>query len=161
MINFNMYHIKNSPDMRKRIIFSKFVVPFFLAFALFINFYDEFLITFIIWFLLSLTWYLLMPAFHRFIIKKRVKRLYKQEENKRILTKHRITLEEQFLLEESEFGSSQTNWNSVGKIDKDDNYIYIYLSTLSAFVIPLNSFHNNEEMEVFYSSLRSKVVSDA
>ena len=56
--------------------------------------------------------------------------------NRTLLTQNTLTLTEEFLISESEYGRSETKWKAVQKLVRKRNYLFIYVAQYSALVIP-------------------------
>lgn len=88
-------------------------------------------------------------------IKESVERFEKEGRNKGIWGRNRLTLNEDEMLETSAIGESRTLWTGVERIAQNKDYIFIYITAVSAFIIPKRAFKDNQEAEGFYSAART------
>ena len=81
--------------------------------------------------------------------------LVKQEKPGRgQLGAHKISLNEEGLVESTAVGESRTSWAGMDRIEQDQNYIYIYTAPHAAHIIPKRAFNNSQEAESFYQLAR-------
>ncbi len=74
--------------------------------------------------------------------------------NKTFLCEHTISVNEHGLTEETKYGNSETYWNAISSIVKTKTHILLYVTQLSAHIIPLRAFDNSEEANEFYKFCR-------
>ncbi len=78
--------------------------------------------------------------------------------DKGFLTKHIITLSKDELVEETIVNRTTFSWETVFKIGKTKNYIYLYTGPNQAHVIPKREL-KNEEWNDFYSYINNRINS--
>ncbi|HEG42840.1 MAG TPA: YcxB family protein [Phycisphaerales bacterium] len=71
--------------------------------------------------------------------------------NRTFLCEHSISINEHGLTEETKYGNSETYWNAISNIVKTKTHILLYVTQLSAHIIPLRAFDNPEEANEFYA----------
>ena len=71
--------------------------------------------------------------------------------NRTFLCEHTISINEQGLTEETKYGNSETYWNAISSIVKTKTHILLYVTQLSAHIIPLRAFESAEEANEFYT----------
>ena len=71
--------------------------------------------------------------------------------NTGLLCRHKLVLDEEGLSDTSDFGESRMRWGGVERVEQNDDYIFIYLSSMEA--IPLNKklFDSESAAADFYS----------
>ena len=82
--------------------------------------------------------------------------MQKEGANKAIWGKHNITINDQELAETTEVGESRCRWSGVERVAENEDYIFIYVSTASAHVIPKRFFSSREQAEAFYQAAKDK-----
>jgi hypothetical protein len=70
--------------------------------------------------------------------------------NKTFYAQKTVTISDDGLFGESEYGKSEIRWKMVQKLARTRNYIFIYLSAEGAWVIPRRAFGNAAERDAFY-----------
>lgn len=132
LIAFNEHHLANNQDYQKRKVMSLYVSPLFLllAFSLlaFTSEEDIYYIGGTIGALVSYLW--------SFFAYKRYAKKCAEVNQKEVFCEHKITISDSGISESTENSSSQCTWQALEKIDGNENYIFIYNTPLTAFVIP-------------------------
>ena len=88
-------------------------------------------------------------------INRSGQKLQKAGRNKGIWGEHKISLQENELIETSAAGESRTLWAAVERLEQNEEYIFIYTSSIAAHVIPKHSFEDKQQAERFYSTARA------
>jgi YcxB-like protein len=89
---------------------------------------------------------------HPLMDKYSVKLLKK---NNGILGEHRICLTEEVLIESTSVNESHHKWNSIERIDEDDNYIFVTTKAAGIYNIPKRDFHSGDAAIQFYNQARA------
>jgi hypothetical protein len=101
------------------------------------------LIAFVYWFL------------YRRLTRRAILELLQYERpNKGQLGKHKLILNEEGVFESTMVGESRTLWAGVDRIEKNQDYLFIYTSPAGAHIIPKHAFSNTQEAESFYQLAR-------
>ena len=69
--------------------------------------------------------------------------------NKVFLCEHTITVNEEMLIEETEFNRSEHYWKGITKITRTHEYIYLFVSRNMAHIIPVKVFKDSNSVEEF------------
>ncbi len=104
--------------------------------------------------LMAVMWIAFYPRYEHARVRKVVKMMIREGMNKTILTKHRITLSAQGIECVTEFESTTTRWGAVERIATAEGHGFIYLSAISAHIIPKHAFSNEESFERFIETAR-------
>ncbi len=67
---------------------------------------------------------------------RQVKKLYGEGLNKRILCIHELELRDQYLKESSEFGTQETKFAAIEKVEAIPTHGFIYIASILAYVVP-------------------------
>ena len=73
--------------------------------------------------------------------------------------KRSLILTEEGIKETSSIANSKINWDKIISLDETDDYIYIYISSISAYIIPKRVFKDKTEQKLFIGEL-SKQIND-
>lgn len=158
LVDFNLYHYKNSPAMRRSILSMKmaFAVTIILIAPLILYFLDEisFLISVpvlaVLAFISAFIWPL--PRVIERSIEKQAVKLY-AEGKKDATGKHTMTLTPDGIIETGEHGEQRIKWGGVEKITVNEKYIFIYISSIQAFIVPRTSFDDEFSFQAFINTL--------
>jgi hypothetical protein len=69
--------------------------------------------------------------------------------NKTLLVEQTITLNEDNMISQSEYGRSEITWKAVQRVVRTRNYLFLYLSQVGACLIPKRAFNSKEECDNF------------
>jgi hypothetical protein len=83
------------------------------------------------------------------------RRLYNDGRNKGILGRHRLSLTDSALREESEAGSSETRFDAIEGIAETPSHVFVYVDALHAHVIPRSEVPAGV-LDAFLTALRSR-----
>lgn len=67
-----------------------------------------------------------------------------------------LTVIEERIDEESSNGNSNVSWKKINSVEETQEYIYIYVTSLSAHVIPKRAFKDSNEQKYFLNELIKK-----
>ena len=89
----------------------------------------------------------------------KVRRLYSEGKNRAALGAHRLSIDEDGLTSETEVSSSTISFKGIEKIESSPTHTFIYMSAMSAMVIPKDSVTEGD-YENFFAQLRAKWVAN-
>ncbi len=155
--NFEKYVIRTVPKFRSNFILKilsvlvrAFMGSFFglhlglyLAHDIFF-YYFSFLEMLVIAILISLP----LVCYYIYKHKSRYKKMSKDSEHKGMLT---IEIDENGIQESTTITKEFVSWEGVHRIEQDTEYIYLFIDTIRAYVIPKRVFPSKKESEEFYS----------
>ena len=72
--------------------------------------------------------------------------------NKSMFGWRRVSLTDRTFIEESEFGNLSRSWEGVEKVAATDDYLYIYLSAVSAIFVPRRAFSDPSDFDRFVAA---------
>lgn len=151
-INFNIDHAKKSSSLKKNILMQRILGPaLFLIFPFIIRGYTEIPMWYwvTIFGIVSVVWFIYYPKYFNWEMTRRVKKMLSEGSNENILNRRKIILSDEGILEKSLIGESNVSWNQVDKVEESNEYIYIYISSISAHIIPKRIFKDENEKQMF------------
>ena len=77
--------------------------------------------------------------------------------NADMLGKHSLRLDEEGLVIGSSLSEARTNYGAVEEVVETKEYIYIYVSSISAHIIPVRSFESVQQKDEWINKLNHKV----
>lgn len=156
-ISFNMHHIKNSKTLKRSLYIQQYVlsliyiiIPFILIEVTTIPLIF-WLIPFIVIYIL---WIALYPRYFKGYIKRNIEKMLDEGDNKSIFGPVSLSLEESGIIETTKAGESKANWSSIERIEENKDYIFIYINSVSASIIPVRAFGDIEEKNEFLMTLK-------
>jgi len=154
-VEFNLFHISNSPSIKKQILWTRIILAI-MPFVFIFVFYKNISITdYAIQTIIALVLVFSYPSIYRSSSKSQTRKSLKEGNNKSLLGHNTIELTPEGILGKSLAGESKINWSSVDKISQNDKYIFIYIGTVNALVIPKHAFSSNAEQKEFIDYINS------
>lgn len=153
-LEFNLYHAENSKTVKKTLNIQRYIISIIFIFAAIVmSSYLDIPYSFTIPFYLVvfLIWVLFYPKYFKWHIKRNVSKMLDEGKNKGIIGEQSLSISNEGIISISEVGEMKNNWSSVEKIVKTDKIILIYISSISAYIIPIKAFNNEEEVNSFIS----------
>jgi YcxB-like protein len=139
LVAFNRYHCANSPTIKRRKLFCMLLVPgLLIAAALFISPTEEVGRPVIVAgaVVLSVLYAVAFNYTFAASMDRNVRLLYKEGTNKGTIGQHELEIDDRGLVERTEAGESRVIWRAVERIAETEEYAFIYLSSVTAHVIP-------------------------
>lgn len=90
----------------------------------------------ILWAAIAVGWALIIPGALRRSADRQVRRLYREGKNRGILGPHEFEVSDAMLVERTPVGETRTVLAAVERVASDGTHTFIYLSALTAYVIP-------------------------
>ncbi len=159
LVAFNEYHARHSPSIRRLLQLFVGAICVLTALALFVMYRQDdglrgisvFVTTVPVLMVVTLT-LLLFPR----ALRSMVRRQFSEGTNRSIIGPRTLVLTDQGLSEQSSAGELQTKWQSVERVASNDRYLFIYLSSVSAHVIPRDAFGAPEQLEQFLTAIEQQ-----
>lgn len=159
-IDFNIYHSKNSDAIKKSLFVQRYFIPIIF---LIIPFFITKAIDIPLWYWISIfsltavLWVVFYPKHFVSSITKMASKMVNEGKNKDLLGKHIVTVDEQGLIDKSENGENKIYWSGVERIASTEKHFFIYVSSISACIVPKNSFKNEGEKVVFFQFVNGMI----
>jgi hypothetical protein len=74
------------------------------------------------------------------------------EKHKSVLCDHTLTLSEVGIHNQTQFGESRIIWSAVYRVVENADYIYLFLTAHSAYIVPKRAFPNDEAAKQFFNT---------
>jgi hypothetical protein len=87
------------------------------------------------------------------ISDRRLRQMCPEEENRGVLCEHTIELTDDGVLETSPTGQTTTNWDGIVRVAETDDYVFLYITTNMAHVIPRNRLIEGD-LDAFVAELK-------
>jgi len=154
-IHFNMYHIKNSKSAIRSLNAQRYLTPVFfilLSYILSLAGDTPFLELFIAFFITSILWILFYPKYFYSSVTRRIKKMFREGKNGGLLGEHVLSMTNEGLIESTSNGQTKVNWSGIISLKEDNQYFYLYNSSVSALILPKREVANVEEASNFINS---------
>jgi hypothetical protein len=160
-IAFNMYYLENSATIKRTLFIHRYfvslvflVLPFLLAAVSDV----PFMIWLVLYGLAFILWIIFYPRYFMSITKKRIIKMIDEGKNSHMFGFRSITLTETGVEETKEHGESKTAWSSIEKVEELQDYLYIFVGSLNAYIVPDRAFDNDEQKNEFLQILRGNIA---
>jgi hypothetical protein len=158
-INFNLFHMKNSETIMKSVRNQRIFTPvFYLVFSVVFSFLLDipFLVSFTPFFILSVLWVLFYPKYLFGRAIRHTKKLVKEGRNENILGEHHMVLSDEGIVDKTSKGETKVTWSGINELKENDQYIYLYNSAVSGYILPKREFENVEEIRRYINTKLTK-----
>lgn len=158
-IKFNVDHMERTPSIKKTLFTQRYILPIMFLIVPFVmgNTKD---VSFWYWIIMSATFYIVWAVFYqkyiRWNIGRNVGKLVDEEKDSEMLGHHSILLNEDVMIEKSSLNESKTEYSTIQDIVETKEYVYIYLSSVMAFIVPKRCFKDSSESKDFIDNLKEK-----
>lgn len=154
LVAFNIYQFEHSRSLRTSYRMGYFwLAVISLLFAFFTSAWQHWIL-FGGWLVFSLVLFLGYRPLTYWNLRRGIQRTSKEGRNRGLWGKHTIVLHDKELEESSDAGHTNTWWSAIERIERNDDYIFIYTSAHSAHVIPKRSFDDGTQANEFYETAR-------
>ena len=161
-INYNVAHSKTSPSMKRSILIQRIMGPVIFVITPFIivQFSDIPLWYWLIVFgLSSITWFIYYPKYAMWEITRRIKKMLAEGNNENLFNERILVLTDEGITETSSIGETKISWVKIERLEETEDYLYIYVSSVSAHIVPKRVFENSSEQEKFINKITEYVQS--
>jgi len=156
MVEFNRYHMAHSPTVRRTLRSARLLASAaFVGIGILISVAEGTFTGLAAFGLVSVLWFLLMPAFIVRRTIKNVRRMLSEGENRGLLGKCTLSIAVDGLRVVRETGESTFAWCAVERIVTSERHVYIYVGATSALVIPKDAFADPAGCEWFVERARA------
>ncbi|WP_254842698.1 YcxB family protein [Bacillus sp. MRMR6] len=151
-LKFNLFHVKNSETAKKSLKMQRYATPiiYIIIAYVFANLADiPFLYTFLPFAFIGGLWSIFYPKYFYNHIKRQTKKMIAEGKNDGLLGRHTMNLSEEGIVDTTANGETKVNWSGIIKYKEDDATLYLYNSSVSAYIIPKRDIPNIEELKTF------------
>lgn len=156
-VNFNMFHVKNSKVVNRALNMQRFLTPiiFIIASIVFSKVggmpFPGVFITFLV---VSIVWMIFYPKYFYSHIIRNTKKMIKEGKNDGLLGEHQMILSEEGIIDSTSNGETKVSWSGIQTLSEDNYNIYLYNSSVSAYILPKRELDDVEKLKTF---LKSKI----
>jgi hypothetical protein len=162
LVAFNAFHSRHSPSIRRMVLLGQYGLPVFLV----VICWPTFAASSIYLGLLCLSpfilaWIMIYPKWWRYEQRRRISKMVKEGGPSKMFVWHTITLDQNGISEKTTTEDNFVHWSGVERFAEDDEYLYIYISALTAHVIPKRAFESKELLGQFVGEAKAHLSSAA
>ena len=154
-LNFNMFHVKNSKAVRETLNMQRFLTPIIFIIASFVLpkvGSISFLGVFITFLVVSILWVIFYPRYFYSYVIRGTKKMMKEGKNDGLLGKHHMILSEYGIIDSTSNGETKVTWSGIKTLSEDKQNIYLYNSSVSAYILPKRELDDVEEIKTYLNS---------
>ena len=156
LVAFNRFHNLHSPVLMRQRRLATVILPVAALIAVSVMaILSRDLWSFLFPFLFIILYVAFLRRAYGKALDKKVRRLYSAGKNRAALGVQRLSIDEDGLRSESEVSSSTISFKGIEKIESSPTHTFIYLSALSAMIIPKDAVTEGD-YEDFLAQLRVK-----
>jgi hypothetical protein len=156
-LNFNMFHVKNSKAVKRTLNMQRFLTPIIfivLSYVLSKVGNMSFFELFIAFLIVSILWIIFYPRYFYSYVIRNTKKMIKEGKNDGLLGKHHMILSEEGIIDSTSNGETKVTWSGIQTVSEDKHNIYLYNSSVSAYILPKRELDDVEGIKTY---LKSKV----
>lgn len=159
-LEFNIFHMTYSKSLRKSLFVQRYLVSFIF---LIVPFVVARFTSIPLWYWLTVfglvyvLWVVFYWKYFRWTLGRRISRMIDEGKNVDMLGKQSLRLDEDGIVNTSRLSESKTNYEAVEKVIETKEYVYIYISSIMAYIIPVKSFGSIDQKEELINKLNDKV----
>jgi hypothetical protein len=162
MVSFHVYFARQRTPLRRHLLGIIAIVPLILGGVLLldwarapvpqpINVLTLLMLGMGLFFLAL--WVYTLFAFRQ-LTRQNLNKMLSGGRNLNLIGPRRITITPDFVISASPMSQSASRWLGIEKVETDGSNIFIFNSTMSAFVLPRRGFNSDEHLAEFYSKAR-------
>ncbi len=150
LLAFNDHQLNKAEALQKPLRRHQATIPgFMILIAMFVWFYYQDSLTAGWIALTAVSWGVGAPFFLRWNTRRKIARMYSEEDKQRVLGDYTLRIEPKELIEISQSGESRILWSDVLRIEAAKNYAFIFVSLDSALIIPRRGVKKGDLLEFF------------
>ncbi len=155
LIAFNLYHLHNSPNLKRQIRISMGLFGILIASFLLVIFVAGNKVLLCIFFIFSIIGgiglFLSLPRYYDQQTVKLTKRLLAEGRNEGLIDHTKVILTPEAIIGQTSRGEEKVFWHSVNQAVETATYIFLYVSSMNAYIIPRRAFSSDEQRLSFLS----------
>lgn len=160
-INFNIAHMKNSKSLKRTMMINRFLTPliFLVMPFVLVNISN---IPFWYWAVIFVLTYILWVAlYEKNVYKinvKRIRKMLKENSTEGLIGEKVLEIDGDNIKVIDDSGEECIYIKSIKNIMEDKEYIFIYVNSVSAVIVPLRVFENKDDKERFKAMVKIRHI---
>lgn len=95
---------------------------------------------------------LMYPWLYRRKLQQMLDAMANEEANRALFSRHQVVLSSAGITDSSELESSTTAWPAIERVSRADEHVFLYISAMSAIIIPRRAFTTTAEFDQFFQA---------
>ncbi len=152
---FQEYHLDHSRQFKRSRQISTWSVPVLFSCLIFLDYLKGKFNTIgvIVFTVASVLWVIFYPSRLKKMTLKRILKQINNGDNSSVVGPQSLTLTETEILFEKPSSESKFDWSGIKKIKENDSHFFLYVTSISAIIIPKNKIRNEiEEVRAYLES---------
>lgn len=159
-LEFNLFHMDNSDQFRKSLLVSRVLLTFIIIGVAFLAMHGNTERHLIGYTYFAVLWVLIMAFFNkgfRGVVKKRIEKMIEEGKNSGFVGNYVLTLSDEGINVITDNNVMKTKWVGIERIAENQDYIFIYVGAVAAYIIPANAFTDSNQKEEFKNTLNAMI----
>lgn len=160
-LDFNRYHAKKSSSIKRSIWIQRLLGPIIFLVAGFVatRMSDSESSSLPLLFgVTSILWFVFYPKYFYWELSRKTSKTLKKNPNANILGKKTIQLDSGKLKEIGLDSEVIASLDFIEKIEETEKHVFIYITSVSAFIVPIKAFESIEIKNAFLSELKKMIA---
>lgn len=156
---FNLFHIYDSPKMKRTIMWQRSVMPLVFLFVAFSLSRTAEIPTFYLYALgivAALLWFIYYPTYFKNVIKRQVSKAVRADKVKTETGHHELLLTERNYTYIKPGARKSEAWSKVERFEEDEEMFYLYNTSFSAIIIPKRAIEDPAIVRTFINERLAK-----
>ena len=85
--------------------------------------------------------------------------MLEEGDNENLFNQRTLVLTDEGITETSSIGESHIRWDKINHLEETEDYLYIYVSSVSAHIVPKRVFKNSNEQKEFINKISEQISS--
>lgn len=150
-----------TPSVKKQVNVVRFILPLLFLIAFLIRLFDyedftSYAVILVVEIIISVIWFFLVKPFFLLSMKVQIK-LMEKDGKYPFGNDTYMSFENDYYIEATEENETKAKYESIDKIITNNNYVYIFISSLQAYIIPNSAFESEEQRESLITFLNNKI----
>ena len=145
LIHFNEMRLKDDVEMQKNLRKNRLMVPgimLFIGMFYYVYYVDMTTTAYIT--ILALVWGIVSPYIMKMDLRRQFLEKYTEKEKNDMFGMHTLTIDQDYLREDSPRGKSKTRWSDMLRVDYLKEYVHIFIAIDAAIVIPIETIKSGD-----------------
>ncbi|MBJ8031528.1 YcxB family protein [Bacillus cereus group sp. N21] len=163
-IAFNLHYARHSKMVKRSLVLQHYIVAIIL-FAVPLSVflfgppdYKSMDLPFI-FLLAGVIWIVFYPKCFYKLIERNIKKMLREGSYDNLIGKHNVQITDEGIIETNNGGETKLNWKGIEKVEENEAYIFIYVSSMSANIVPKHAFVQENSKNEFMRRLRAGMES--
>lgn len=162
LMAFNVYHLRHSPSARRAYWKSLLRFPLIWTILCLVisrlgvtpeRSWPEAMLALLPLFMGVPLYLVAYPLLHRRAIRRQLQGLLGEGDNSSVLGLRRIEMTPEGLCETGDSGQTRLAWDAIKRVEVSEDHVFVYISAVSAFVVPKRCFTDQAQLGAFLDEL--------